>query len=461
MCSPRSCHGLASGISTATRRPFSSDRPAIGKRSRKEISARRAATGRPSGSASCLASRSWVPALRSSGGSSPRGWSRSPLRSDTRSAGSSPSRQRPLEYPRVFIYAPEYAVEMPDDFVVTPWEVKGSVDYDRLVTQFGTERITSEILERIRKITGELHPMLRRGVFYSHRDLNWILDRYERGTPFALYTGRGPSSGIHIGHMLPWFFTKWIQEKFRAKLYFQITDDEKFLFKDFDNLEDATKVGYDNILDIIAMGFDSKLTSIFVDTEYIHHLYPIPVEVAKRITYSTTQAVFGFQNANNVGEIFYTSIQAAPAFLPTVKAGKEVPVLIPCGIDQDPHFRITRDVAPKLGYPKPALIHNKLLPSLLGPTGKMSASIPESSIFTTDTEAQAQKKIMNAFTGGRATVEEQRRLGANPYICSIFAQYNYIFEPDDRHLAEVERTCKNGERLCGDCKTELWGNVRA
>src|SRR5205807_823016 len=153
----------------------------------------------------------------------------------------------------------------------------------------------------------------------------------------------------------------------------------------------------------------------------------IAVEVAKRITFSTTQAVFGFENSNNIGEIFYTSIQAAPAFLPTVEAGHEVPVLIPCGIDQDPHFRVARDVAPKLGYPKPALIHNKLLPSLLGPTGKMSASIPESSIFTTDTEAQAQKKIMNAFTGGRATVEEQRRLGANPYICSIFAQYNYIF----------------------------------
>jgi len=184
------------------------------------------------------------------------------------------------------------------------------------------------------------------------------------------------------------------------------------------------------------------------------------VEVAKRITYSTTQAVFGFENANNIGEIFYTSIQAAPAFLPTVEEGKDVPVLIPCGIDQDPHFRVARDVAPKLGYPKPALIHNKLLPSLLGPGGKMSASIPESSIFTTDTEAQAKKKVMNAFTGGRATVEEQRRLGANPYICSIFAQYNYIFEPDDGHLAEVERTCKSGERLCGDCKAELWDKIR-
>src|SRR5437773_2200842 len=264
--------------------------------------------------------------------------------------------------------------ELPEDFVVTPWDVKGQVDYDRLVTQFGTQRLTPDLLEQIRRIAGELHPMLRRGVFYSHRDLDWILREYGKGNRFSLYTGRGPSSGIHIGHMLPWFFAKWLQEKFRAALYFQITDDEKFLFKDFDKLEEATKVGYDNILDIIAMGFDPKLTRIFLDTEYIRHLYPIAVEVAKRITFSTTQAVFGFENSNNIGEIFYTSIQAAPAFLPTV--------------------------------------------------------------------------------------EEQRRLGANPYICSIFAQYNYIFEPDDRHLAEVERTCKNGERLCGDCKTELWGKVR-
>lgn len=350
---------------------------------------------------------------------------------------------------------------MPEDFVVTPWEVRGPIDYDRLITQFGTERITPEILERIRRHTRELHPMLRRGIFYSHRDLNWILDAYDRGSPFALYTGRGPSSGIHIGHLLPWFFTKWLQEKFKATLYFQITDDEKYLFRDFDDLEAATKVGYENILDIIAMGFDPKRTRIFLDTEYIHHLYPLAVEAAKRITFSTTQAVFGFENSNNIGEIFYTSIQAAPAFLPSVDAGHEVPVLIPCGIDQDPHFRIARDVAPRLGFAKPALIHNKLLPSLVGPGGKMSASIPESSIFTTDPVEVARKKILNAFTGGRATVEEQRRLGANPYICSVFANYEYVFEPDDAHLAEVERTCKSGERLCGDCKLELWGKVEA
>jgi hypothetical protein len=58
----------------------------------------------------------------------------------------------------------------------------------------------------------------------------------------------------------------------------------------------------------------------------------------------------------------------------------------------------------------------------------------------------------------RAGERTQNRGATN--ICSIFARYNYIFEPDDAHLAEVERTCKSGERLCGDCKTELWGKVR-
>jgi len=59
--------------------------------------------------------------------------------------------------------------------VVTPWEVKGEIDYDRFMERFGTEPITPELLERIRQHTGRLHYMLRRGVFYSHRDLDAIL----------------------------------------------------------------------------------------------------------------------------------------------------------------------------------------------------------------------------------------------------------------------------------------------
>ncbi len=348
---------------------------------------------------------------------------------------------------------------MPDDFIVTPWEVSGVVDYDKLVERFGTQRIDAPLLERIRRHTGELHPLLKRGLFFSHRDMNWILDEYEKGNPFALYTGRGPSSGIHIGHMVPWFVVKWLQDKFHVPLWFQITDDEKYLFRDFEKLEDSKAIAYDNILDIIAIGFDPKLTKIFIDTEYIRHLYPLAVQVAKRITLSTAKAVFGFDDSFNLGQIFYTAIQSVPCFLPTVEAGRNVPVLIPCGIDQDPHFRVTRDIAEKLGYYKPAGLYSKLMPGLFGLESKMSTSRPETAIFATDAEKDVRKKISNAFTGGRATVEEQRRLGANPYICSVFAYYAYLFAPEDEDLAGVERTCKSGERLCGDCKGELGDRV--
>ena len=92
----------------------------------------------------------------------------------------------------------------PADFVVTPWHVEGDIDYDKLIKQFGTEKISSKILDRIKKNTGEDHFMLRRGIFFSHREMDRILEDYEKGKKFFLYTGRGPSGHTHIGHLVPW-----------------------------------------------------------------------------------------------------------------------------------------------------------------------------------------------------------------------------------------------------------------
>ena len=341
-----------------------------------------------------------------------------------------------------------------EKFIVTPWEVKGKIDYDKLIQQFGTQAIDDALLRRISGIAGELHPLLRRKVFFSQRDLKWILDRYEAKEHFALYTGRGPSGHTHLGHMMPWIFTKWIQDKFDAPLYFQMTDDEKFMFKDSLSLQEAQHFAYENALDVIALGFDPKKTQILIDTKHISKLYPIAIQVAKRVTFSTAKAVFGFDNSTNIGSIFFTSMQAAPAFLPSVEAGKNVPCLIPCAIDQDPHFRVARDVAPLIGYYKPALIHCKMLPSLAG-GDKMSASVPQTSIFTTDAPKAAKKKVMGAFTGGAVSVEEQRKSGANPDVCSVFSYYYYLFEYDDAKLAEIEQRCRSGAMLCGECKMAL------
>ena len=350
------------------------------------------------------------------------------------------------------------AGEEKNEMVVTPWEVRGKVDYERLIREFGTQPLTDELLQRIAKHTGGLHLQLRRRIFFSHRDLDTVLDLYEKGTKFVLYTGRGPSGPVHIGHLVPWIFTKHLQEKFGTRLYFQMTDDEKFVVDDELELKDTRKFAYENALDLIALGFEPEKTFIIFDVEDIDLLYDIALEVAKRITYSTARATFGFQESTNIGWIFWPAIQAVPCFIHAKLTGENVPALIPAAIDQDPYWRITRDIAPKLGYHKPAQIHCRFLPGL-GAGGKMSASEPETSIFTIDPPEAVKRKIWNAFTGGKPTVAEQRKFGGDPNICSVFQYFYFLFEEDDSKLAEMERKCKAGEILCGECKTELTERV--
>jgi tryptophanyl-tRNA synthetase len=346
------------------------------------------------------------------------------------------------------------------NFVVTPWEVTGEIDYDKVIKDFGVERISPELMDRLEKHAGHLHMLLRRGLFFAHRDLGWILKEYEKNNNFYLYTGRGPSGHTHLGHLVPWFITKWLQDTFGAKLLFQMTDDEKFLFNQELELEETNRLAYDNALDVIALGFDPKKTEIFSDIDYAKTLYPHALRVAKKITYSTTKAVFGLKNESNIGQIFFSSVQAVPAFLESVRSGKNIPCLIPHAIDQDPYFRVARDVLPRLGYFKPASIQGRFLPGLTE-GGKMSASIPDSAIFTTDARSVAKKKVMNAFTGGRATVEEQRRLGGNPDICPVYQYLTFIFEENDKNLEKQFDECKSGELLCGEHKQYLAEKVLA
>ncbi len=337
-----------------------------------------------------------------------------------------------------------------DEFVVTPWHVEGDIDYDKLIKQFGTQKISNELLLKLKKITGEDHFMLRRGVFFSHRDLNLILENYEKGKEFFLYTGRGPSGHTHIGHLVPWVFAKWLQDKFDVNIYFQLTDDEKFFSKPELTLDQTSSFALENALDFMALGFNPKKTKIIINTKNIKTLYPIAAQVAKKINFSNTKAVFGFTNETNIGMIFYTSLQSAPCFI------ENKPVLIPLGVDQDPHFRITRDVAPKIDKPKPALIHNIMIPSLLGPGGKMSASDEKSTIYTTDSPEIVKKKInKHAFSGGQTNVDEHRKIGGDPDIDVSYQYLRIFFEPDDNKLKKIYDDYKSGKMLTGELKAIL------
>jgi len=352
--------------------------------------------------------------------------------------------------------------EATKDQVVDPWTVEseGAIDYDKLVSQFGSQRLGPELIERMERLTGKkVHRFLRRGIFFSHRDLNHILDLYEKGTKFYLYTGRGPSSeALHLGHLIPFHFTKWLQETFDCPLVIQLTDDEKYLFKQELKLEDCHRLAYENVKDIIACGFDMKKTFIFSDLDYIQHMYPTILKIQKHTTYNQSRAIFGFTMSDNIGKSAFPAVQASPAFCSTFTipfGGRTMPCLIPCAIDQDAYFRLTRDVAPRLGQPKPALLHCQFFPPLQGRGGKMSGSAANSAVYVTDTPKQIKDKInKHAFSGGQETLELQRQLGAD-VNADVSCEWLKFFLESDERLAEIYRDYGSGAMLTGEVKKEL------
>jgi len=360
--------------------------------------------------------------------------------------------------------APEGEGAAEEEQHIDPWSVKGAgdkgIDYAKLIEQFGSQPITDALVDKFERITGaKAHAWIRRGIFFSHRDLDLILDNHAAGKPMYLYTGRGPSSeALHLGHLIPFMFTKYLQDVFKCVLVVQMTDDEKFLWKDL-KLEECHRLGFENAKDIIACGFDITKTLIFSDLDYIQHMYPNILKIEKAVTYNQVKGIFGFDDSANIGKVAFPAVQAAPSFpssFPHIFGGAtDVPCLIPCAIDQDPYFRMTRDVAPRLGFLKPALMHSKFFPALQGANSKMSASEESSAIFCTDSSKQIKEKVNKyAYSGGRETVELHRQLGGD---CSVDISYQWLtfFDMDDDNLKRVESEYSSGRMLSGEIKAEL------
>lgn len=359
-----------------------------------------------------------------------------------------------------------------DDDIVTPWNVtaasEAGVDYNKLIKKFGSERITDELLNRFEKVTGtKPHHFLRRGIFFSHRDLELILKTHEDKKPFYLYTGRGPSStAMHVGHLLPFIFTVWLQKTFDCPVVIQLTDDEKWACKPDELTEEkAKKFSFENSRDIIACGFDVTKTLIFSNLAVMSHdihlprLIPLAWDIGIKITNNKVKGIFGFSGEDNTSKNFFPNLQAAPAFSCTFSnvfgsKDKPMPCLIPCGIDQDPYFRMTRDVAQRLKHPKPALLHSKFFPALQGLKTKMSASVDSSAIFLTDTPNQIKNKINKyAFSGGGATIEEHKEKGGDCDVDTSFQYLRYFLE-DDNKLESLRASYTSGELLSGQLKKE-------
>src|SRR5699024_1916703 len=123
---------------------------------------------------------------------------------------------------------------------VTPYAVKGDVDYDELLDQFGADRLTDE---QIADFPKPVHPLVQRKIFYAERDLNPFLTAANAGDPHSIVTGRGPSGPMHIGHVFPFYLAKYLQDQTGTLVYIPFSDDEKYFLKDssIEGISDHTR----------------------------------------------------------------------------------------------------------------------------------------------------------------------------------------------------------------------------
>lgn len=358
---------------------------------------------------------------------------------------------------------------------VTPFKVEstGGIDYAKLIRDFGTTPIDGEMIKRIHRVTKfPVHRWLRRGLFFSHRDLNQLLDSYEKGEKIFMYTGRGPSNGMHLGHCVPFEFTKYLQDAFGAILVIQMSDDEKYMWRKEDNPpEFYTALARENAKDIISIGFNPDKTYIFANSEEVTSNVSLMKNALLMLGDSSARAktiedIFGFDSTYTVGQYSWPVFQSLPAYSSTFNDKifkgdtKQRVCLVSMAIDQDPYFRLARDFAYSkraLGFLKPSCIHSEFLPGLEGRKGKMSSTGPSPTIYLTDTESEIRKKIKRfAFSGGGDTMADHRENGGNLTV-DIAYQYLLYFLENDAELEAIAKEYSSGRMTTSEIK-EIMAN---
>lgn len=339
------------------------------------------------------------------------------------------------------------------DFVVTPWEVKGTLDYARLIKEFGLQPI-----EKVPDVFND-EVLFRRKFVYAGRDFERIIKCIQEKKPFAMMTGLMPTGKFHLGHMMVAKQMIFYQ-KLGAKIYVTVADIEAY-HKRGQSLDVSKKIAIEEYLtNYAALGLDITKCDIYfqsnrsLDGKKASAYYRLQEILAAHATANEFKAVYSEASPAN---IIASTLQAADMYhaqLPEFEG--KIPVLIPVGSDQDPHVRIARDMANRCkeySFIPISSTYHTFMPGLGG--GKMSSSDPTSFIALTDDAKEAKKKIMKyAFSGGQATIEEHRKLGGNPDI-DVSYQWLRFFEEDDKKLAQIYKDYKAGKLLTGELKQIL------
>ena len=333
--------------------------------------------------------------------------------------------------------------------LIDPW-ASFSLDYDKLVNQFGIGKI-SDIVGDVKNP----QRLMKRGVIFGHREFNEINKLINQNKDFAVVSGMMPSGQMHIGHKMVVDQLKWYQDM-GAMLSLPIADLEAYAARNI-SFEKGREIAVNEYLtNWIALGLDLEKDNVNVYLQSQNQaLQTLAFKSANKTNFSQLKAIYGFENSTNIAHVQAPLMQVADILLPQIEEfGGPKKVVVPVGIDQDPHIRLTRDIAHRLheeeGFLQPASTYHRFLTGLTG--DKMSSSKPNTAIYLNDDTKSAVKKVKSAKTGGRETLKEQEELGGEVDKCVIYEMLLYHFIDDDEELAQIRQDCLNGTLRCGDCK---------
>jgi tryptophanyl-tRNA synthetase len=393
-----------------------------------------------------------------------------------------------------------------------PWSSTPSLDIGKTFADFGIDPIAPVLSE-----LPEVPYFMRRGIVVGHRDYRPIAQAIRNRTPFHILTGFMPSGHPHLGHLMVMKEVVWHVQQ-GGNGYVTIADREAHAVRGLP-WNKCDEYGKEYLACLCALGFEGQ--TYFQSRN--NRLKDLAFEAATRVNFSELTAIYGFGPDTDLAHADSVITQVADILYPQIDR-EPAPTLVPVGTDQDPHIRLTRGIAHKMrmftveerdGYisvrsknapeaaleaVKKAFPHAKkyeghvdikgaqcadvslkvreieranggfafytpsstyhiFMPGLTG--GKMSSSIPESIISFYEPEAVVRKKVMSGITGGRMTLEEQKRLGGEPDKCSLYLLNLFHMVTDDAELAEIKRMCMAGEVTCGQCKKETAERVVA
>ncbi len=231
---------------------------------------------------------------------------------------------------------------MNDEVHIDPWGSTQSTDYSRIIEKFGLSSMENVSLPS----PSRLH---RRGIVFAHRDLEMVLESQRAGNPFGVLTGLMPSGKMHLGHSMVIDQVKWFQEQ-GGDVTIAVADLESTATRGV-SLSEGRRIATEEYVSYYAaLGLDPEKTSVYFQSKR-NIVQKLGFQLGKRTNLSELEAIYGFDGSTNLAHVQAPLVQAGDILHPQLDDyGGLRPIVVPVGIDQDPHLRLTRGLASKTNW---------------------------------------------------------------------------------------------------------------